>query len=100
MTRGYDDLNGRPPIPDRRSEVQSIHRAWHVYIRDHDPDVRVHIYERDGIVSGRCVVNSEALVLQKRRDIHPNRDFVLHDKNSDSILPHAPPPISHRHVFF
>jgi hypothetical protein len=77
LTGGDDDVDGRPPIPDRSREFQSVHRARHIDIGEYEVDVLAGFENSDRL--GGIVRNSDGVsgLFEFFRDEFPDQGLIF-----------------------
>lgn len=82
---GDDDLDGRPTIPHCGRQLQTVHPAGHVDVREHDLDFGM---QRKNAHGFRCVGSFEHLepqFLQLVGDVHSDERFVFDHEYDGSM---------------
>ena len=81
MTRGENELDWRPAVSNCTSQLQSIHRTWHVDVGKYNADVFSRFQYGNGFICVGCFYSPIARGFDQMDRMKPTKKFILNDKN-------------------
>ena len=77
----YDDLDIRVLARHLLRQLEPVHGAMNVYVREHHLDLGMRVQNSQSIRAGIGLEGAEAIVLHRLGRTHPEEDFVLHHED-------------------
>ena len=84
--RSDDDLNRGPTVAHRMSEFDPVHRARHVDIGEHHPDIVSILQDTYRLISIFCPDSFKSSVRDQVQGVHKHEGFVFDDKHNEAFL--------------
>ncbi len=81
MTGRENEFYWRPPISHRTCQLQTVHRAGHVYVGKNDADVFPRLQNGNGVIGVGGFYRSVTGRLHQIDRMHPTKNLVLNDEN-------------------